>query len=133
MRDEELTSKVIGCAMRVHTVLGPGYLESVYERALAHELRKAGLGLECQVPLRVMYDDVPVGEFIADMLVERRVLVEIKAVQSLARNHEVQLVNYLTTTGLDIGLLLNFGASSLEFKRKYRVYRAEKIGKIGQD
>jgi len=104
MQDEAVTEKIIGCAMRVHQVLGPGFLESVYENALAHELRKEGLEVERQLPIRVMYDGVPVGDFIADMLVVGRVLVENKAVMSLAVAHEVQLVNYLTATGHEIGL-----------------------------
>ncbi len=123
MEEEALTEKIIGCAMQVHRTLGPGFLESVYEKALAHELRKAGLTVICQHPIQVTYDGVIVGDFIADMLVEGRIIIELKAVQTLAKAHEVQLVNYLTATGIEIGLLLNFGAASLEFKRKHRTYR----------
>ena len=123
MEDEALTAKIIGCAMKVHTTLGPGYLESVYENALAHELGKAGLGVERQRPIHVLYDGVVVGDFLADILVEGRLIVENKAVQALIQAHEVQLVSYLTATGIDIGLLLNFGASSLQYKRKYRTYK----------
>jgi GxxExxY protein len=123
VQDAALTETIIGCAMKVHSALGPGYAESVYENALAHEMRKAGLAVECQRPLRVVYDGVVVGDFIADMVVEGRVLVENKAVQQLTAAHEVQVVNYLATTGLNIGLLLNFGTFSLEFKRKHRLYR----------
>ena len=129
---EALTGKIIGCAMVVHKTLGPGYLEAVYEKALAHEMYKAGLAVECQKPIRVTYDGVVVGEFVADMLVESRVVVEIKAVQALTQAHEVQLVNYLTATGIEIGLLLNFGASRLQPKRKYRTYRP-KNGSVRQD
>ena len=132
MEDEALTGTIIGCAMTVHKILGPGYLETVYENALAHELRKAGLVVECQKPIRVSYDGVMVGDFVADMLVESRVVVENKAAQALAPAHEVQLVSYLTTTGIEIGLLLNFGAASLQFKRKHRMYRP-KEGRIRQD
>ena len=128
MQDEELTRQVIGCAMRVHTVLGPGYLESVYEHALAHELRKAGLHVECQRPIRVWYDGVVVGDFLADLFVEDRLIVENKAVQALAAIHETQLVSYLNSTGTEIGLLLNFGAPSLQYKRKYRRYRPKGSG-----
>ena len=123
MEDEALTAKIIGCAMKVHTTLGPGYLESVYENALAHELGKAGLRVERQRPIHVLYDGVVVGDFLADILVEGRLIVENKAVQALIQAHEVQLVSYLTATGIDIGLLLNFGASSLQYKRKYRAYK----------
>ena len=123
MQDEELTRRIIGCAMKVHSKLGVGFLESVNEKAFAHELRKAGLQVECQVPIQVRYDDVVVGNFIADMLIERRVLVEIKVVLALSPVHEVQLVNYLTATGIEIGLLINFGAEHLEVKRKHKTYR----------
>lgn len=123
MEDEALTEKIIGCAMQVHRTLGPGFLESVYQKALAHDLRKVGLHVICQHPIQVTYDGVIVGDFIADMLVEGRIIIELKAVQTLAKAHEVQLVNYLTATGIEIGLLLNFGAASLEFKRKHRTYR----------
>jgi GxxExxY protein len=125
MEEQELTEKIIGCAMRVHSVLGPGFLESVYAKALAHELRKAGLAVECEKPITVEYDGVAVGEFSADKLVAGKVMVEEKAVQALVTAHEVQLVNYLTATGIEIGLLLNFGARRLEYKRKSRTYRGK--------
>ncbi|MBS1547410.1 MAG: GxxExxY protein [Bacteroidetes bacterium] len=130
MEHEELTEVIIGCAMTVHNALGPGFLESVYQKALAHELRKQGLAVVCDCPLKVYYDGIVVGEFEADMMVEETVLVENKAVQTLISKHEVQLVNYLTTTGTDIGLLLNFGADRLQFKRKHRTYRP---GREGQE
>jgi GxxExxY protein len=123
MEQEELTEKIIGCAMKVHSALGPGFLESVYAKALAHELRKASLKVECEKLITVKYDGVVVGEFSADKLVEDRVMVEEKALQALVPAHEVQLVNYLTATGIEIGLLVNFGAQRLEFKRKSRTYR----------
>jgi GxxExxY protein len=123
MEDQELTEKVIGCAMRVHSTLGPGFLESVYQKALAHELAKVELRVECQKPIAVHYDGVCVGDFAADLLVENRVILELKANHALAPAHEVQLVNYLSATGIEIGLLLNFGAERLEFKRKTRTYR----------
>jgi len=123
MEEKDLTGIIIGCAMKVHRDLGNGFLESVYQNALAHETGKAGLKVECEVPLRVVYDGLIVGEFAADMLVNGKVIVEIKAVQKLSTAHEVQLVNYLTATGIEIGLLLNFGAPTLEIKRKYRVFR----------
>jgi GxxExxY protein len=123
MEEQELTEQIIGCAMKVHSVLGPGFLESVYAKALTHELRKVGLKVECEKPISVRYDGVVVGEFSADKLVEEKVIVEEKAVQALVSAHEVQLVNYLTATGIEIGLLLNFGAQRLEYKRKSRTYR----------
>jgi GxxExxY protein len=133
MQDRELTERIIGCAMKVHSTLGPGFLESVYQKALAHELRKAGLIVEWENPITVTYDGVPVGDFSADLLVENRVMLELKANNTLAPVHEVQLVNYLTATGIEIGLLLNFGAERLEFKRKTRTYRPTKTGSDEQE
>lgn len=121
MQDEALTQSIIGAAMRVHTTLGPGFLESVYQRALIHELTKLDLTVESEKALTVTYEGVIVGDFSADLLIEGRVLIELKANQSLVAANEVQLVNYLTATGIDLGLLLNFGATRLEFKRKTRL------------
>ena len=104
-------------------------MESVYAKAMAHELRKAGLRVECEKRITVKYDGVVIGEFSADKLVEEKVMVEEKAVQSLVPAHEVQLVNYLTATGIEIGLLLNFGAQRLEYKRKSRTYREKQPAK----
>lgn len=128
MEHRELTQAIIGCAMTVHRTLGPGFLDSVYQNALAHELTKAGLRVECQKSIRVLYDGIAVGEFYADMLVEGCVLVENKAMQTLVIGHERQLINYLAPTGVDVGLLLNFGSPSLQFKRKSRVYRRRETG-----
>ncbi len=123
MEHQELTKAIIGCAMKVHTALGPGFLESVYQNALTHELRKHGFRVDCERRITVRYDDVIVGDFIVDMLVNDLVLIENKAALAINPKHEVQLVNYLTATGIDVGLLLNFGAESLEFKRKHRKFR----------
>lgn len=119
----DLAGQVIGCAMKVHSALGPGFLESVYQNALVHELRKTGLTVETEVRLEVRYDGMVVGTFDADVLVNKILLIENKAAQVLAPVHEVQLVNYLAATGLDEGLVLNFGAARLEFKKKFRVYQ----------
>jgi GxxExxY protein len=116
----DLAGQLIGLAMRVHSKLGPGFLESVYRNALSYELRKAGFEADAEVRLSVKYDELVVGDFVADLLVNRILIVETKAVLSLAVAHEVQLVNYLTATSLDEGLLLNFGAARLEFKKKFR-------------
>ena len=129
MEEQAFTEKIIGCAMKVHSTLGPGFLESVYQKALANELRKAGLKVECEKPIAVQYDGISVGDFSADVLVEGRVILELKANQALAPANEVQLVNYLTATGIEIGLLLNFGAERLEFKRKSRTYRPKPLPK----
>ena len=125
MEHEQITGTTIGCAMKVHTTLGPGFLESVYHNALTHELRKRGVLVELKKRV--------VGDYEADMLVEGRVLVENKAIRALAPRDEAQLVNYLTATELDTGLLLNFGAPRLEFKRKSRTYRAATARQDGQD
>lgn len=125
MQHEELTRAIIGCAMIVHRRLGPGFLESVYQNALAWELRSAGICIECDRRLEVRYRDALVGEFVADMVANDVVLVENKAVRVLSRAHEAQLVNYLTATGTDVGLLINFGADRLAFKRKMRANRGK--------
>ena len=123
MEHELLTGRIIGAAMQVHTVLRGGYLEAVYQQALAHELRRRNVRVECEKRIHVHYRDVIVGEFQADLVADSRVLVEIKAVRALTPAHEAQLVYYLTATGIEIGLLLNFGGERLEFKRKTRTYR----------
>jgi GxxExxY protein len=126
--DYDLAGQVIGLAMKVHSKLGPGFLESVYQNALVHELRKAGYEVATDVNLQVKYDDTVVGIFSADVVVNKLLLVENKATLGLAIAHEVQLVNYLTATGLDEGLLLNFGGQRLEFKKKFRQHRASAEG-----
>ena len=119
-KDHELTEKVIGFAMKVHRTLGPGFLESVYLSALVHELRRAGLSAEIGQRITVRYENIIAGDFIADLIVNEVLLCELKAITALSKADEVQLVNYLTATNRDFGLLLNFGAPSLQFKRKYR-------------
>lgn len=123
MQDETLTEKIIGCAFKVHNVLGPGYLEKVYENAMYIELAKQGLQVKQQQPVIVHYDGQVFGEYLVDLWVEDRIIVELKAVQTLPKAHEAQVVNYLTATGTGIGLLINFGASSVEVKRKHRLYK----------
>jgi GxxExxY protein len=118
----DISGQVIGLAMKVHSKLGPGFLDSVYQNALAYELRRAGFEVETGVRLKVRYEDIVVGEFEADMIVNKALLVENKANQSLVMANEVQTVNYLTATGVDEGLILNFGAPRLEFKKKFRKY-----------
>ena len=119
-----LTERIIGCAYRVHNELGPGFLEKVYENALQIELEEHGLAAAQQHPLPVHYHGRVVGDFYADLIVEGRVIVELKAMRKLAQEHEVQLVNYLAATGVDDGLLINFG-SSVEVKRKFRQYERQ--------
>lgn len=120
---ETLIKTVIECSKNIRKKLGPGYLESVYKNAMLVELKKNNLSYEIEKPINVFYDDVLVGEFRADIVVEGILILELKAVQSLHMAHEIQLVNYLTATGVDDGLLINFGSDELQFKRKFRVYR----------
>lgn len=120
---ETLIKTVIECSKNIRKKLGPGYLESVYKNAMLVELKKNNLSYEIEKPINVFYDDVLVGEFRADIVVEGLLILELKAVQSLHMAHEIQLVNYLTATGVDDGLLINFGSDELQFKRKFRVYR----------
>ena len=123
----DLCGQVIGAAMTVHSTLGSGFLESVYQNALIWELRKAGIKAEAERPITVKYDGQIVGAFTADLLVNDVLMVELKAVQALAKIHEVQLVNYLLATGKDEGLLLNFGADRLEYRKKFRSRKQEHI------
>ena len=122
LEDEELTSKIIGCAYKVHKTLGSGFLEKVYENSLAIELRKIGLKVEQQIKIKVFYEGKVVGYYEADILVEDKIIVEVKAVVKLCKEHETQLVNYLVATGINNGLLINFG-SSVEVRRKFREYK----------
>jgi GxxExxY protein len=126
-QDHALTEKIIGLAMKVHRALGPGFLESVYLNALVHELRRAGLSAEVGQRITVRYENIIAGEFNADLIVNEILLCELKAISALSKADEVQLVNYLTATNRDFGLLLNFGAPSLQFKRKYRRASSEPV------
>ena len=122
MQYTDITDLVIGASYTVHNTLGPGFLEKVYENALVVELQAHGLNVSAQISVPVHNRDVLVGDFVADLLVEDCVLIELKAVEVIHPKHEAQLVNYLTATGFDIGLLINFG-NSVTIKRKYRVYK----------
>ena len=123
VQHEPLTRTIIGAGMKVHRVLGPGFLESIYKNALAIELRAGGVLVEREVRFKVHYEGSVVGEYSADMFVERSVVVEVKAIRALAPKDEMQLVQYLTGTTLDVGLLLNFGGESMQVRRKTRVIR----------
>jgi GxxExxY protein len=105
----QVTEKIIGCAFKVGSKLGCGFLEKCYENALAYELRKLGLKVEQQVPLKVWYDDIIVGEYVADLVVEDVVLVELKAITGLESIHAAICINYLAATKLPLCLLINFG------------------------
>jgi GxxExxY protein len=123
----DLAGQVIGLAMKVHRTLGPGFLESVYQKALLYELARAGLKVESDKLIQVRYEGVIVGDFKADLVVNDDLLVELKAVSGMAVEHEVQVVNYLAATGKELGLLINFGGRSLEFKKKFRTVKIEDI------
>lgn len=124
LEDEDLIKEIIDAAYEVRKRLAQGYLESTYENALIVELKMRGLLVENQVSMEVDYKGVVVGVFKADLLVEKRVIVEIKAISQLNRVHELQLVNYLTTTHINHGILVNFGGDRFEVKRKYREYKS---------
>ena len=113
----EITKKIIGCAFEVSNTLGIGFVEKVYENALVHLMWKAGLKVDQQHKTKVTFDGVLVGEFVADLLVEDRVLVELKAVSMLVNEHTAQALNYLRASGLEICLLINYGKPKVEIKR----------------
>ena len=117
---EELTGKILEACFEVANELGHGFLESVYVKALILALRQKGLSVESEVPLQVTFRGHAVGDFYADIIVERRVLVELKAVKGLTSEHQAQVINYLKATGIEVGLLVNFGPPKIEFKRLHR-------------
>ncbi|MFQ5778472.1 MAG: GxxExxY protein [Terriglobia bacterium] len=115
--EQDLTEKILGSAFKVQNVLGCGFLEKVYENALVVELSRQGVPLEQQKLLQVRYVGVVVGDYTADLVVDKRVIVECKAVSQLDVVHEAQLLNYLKATGIRVGLLLNFGRPKLQYRR----------------
>ena len=116
----DITERIIGACFDVAKELGSGFLESVYHKALAIALRQAGLDVQCHHPIRVMFRGESVGDFFADMLVERCVIVELKAAKALAGEHLAQVINYLNATGIDVGLLVNFGRPQIQVRRLTR-------------
>ena len=114
---KELTFAVIGAAMEVHTILGPGFLEAVYQVALERELTLRGIPFEKQVKLPVRYKDILIGEYMADFIIDGKLIVEIKAVSNFNSQHQAQALHYLAATGWRLALLLNFGKGSLEHRR----------------
>jgi len=122
---DQLTGAVIGCAFRVHNTLGCGFLEKVYENALAHELRKAGVPAIQQHPVKVRYDGVVVGDYIADLFVDRRLIIELKAQPTLDDVVLAQTLNYLRAAGHSLGLVLNFGQPRLAIKRVVHQHRRD--------
>lgn len=114
---EEITEKIISSFYTVYNTLGYGFLEKVYENALIHELNSKGLNSTGQYPIDVYYNEIKVGQYFADILVGKKIIIEIKAMETIAKEHETQLINYLKATNFEVGLLLNFGKKP-EFKRK---------------
>ena len=117
LKHEQITKSVIGCAFEVINELGAGFLESVYENALLLALQQKGLSAISQHPVKVMFRGECVGDFYADIFVEEKVIVELKAVKTIAPEHQAQIINYLNATGIEVGLPINFGNPKLEFKR----------------
>ena len=128
MELDEITEKIIGCAYEVSNSLGSGFVEKVYENSLFHQLLKSNLGVVQQHQINVFYDNVSVGEFFADLLVEEKVLLELKAVRQLEDVHVAQVMNYLKASGLPICLLINFGRPKIEIRRfvPYDVWKQNK-------
>jgi GxxExxY protein len=124
LKHRELSEKVIAAAYAVHKELGHVFVEKVYKNALAVELQEKGIKCSLEIPLRVLYHEKTVGEYCIDMIIDDKIIVEVKAVSDLAPIHEVQLVNYLKATGLQIGLLINFG-ESVKVKRRIFGYGAD--------
>ena len=122
-----ISEKIIGAAYTVGNKLGCGFLEKVYENALAYELRKVGLSVEAQKPLAVRYEDIVVGEYFADLLVQNALLVELKTVNGFADNHKAQCLNYLHAVRLPLCLLINFGRPRVEVKR---IFESQYIGNL---
>lgn len=121
----DLVTCMMDCAKAIRKQLGPGYPEAVYKNAMVIELRKRNLPFLTEIPINVLYDGIVVGSYKADIVVDNRLVLELKATNGLTISNEVQLVNYLTATGIDDGFLINFGAEQLQFKRKYRLYRKQ--------
>jgi len=124
LKHSELSKKIIAAAYAVHKELGYGFVEKVYKNALAVELQEAGVKCSVEVPLKVLYHEKTIGSYCADMVVDDKIIVEVKAIGTLAPIHEVQLVNYLKATGLQIGLLINFN-QAVEVKRRVFGYDAD--------
>ena len=125
MKHEDITRRIIGCAYKIYNTLGFGFLESVYKKAMVIEIQKNGLTVEDEKALKVYYDDQVVGEFYADLFVEQEIVIKLKSVQTLVKEYEVQLVNYLNALEKEIGLLVNFGPKGVEVKRKYRQFEGQ--------
>jgi len=127
MNVNNLTHRIIGFAFKIHNTLGAGFIENVYENALKLELNKIGISALQQEELDVFYEGQIVGHFRPDLWIPKMLIIEVKALHALSKAHEVQLVNYLTATHIDDGLLINFGPS-VEVKRKFRAFKPKTLG-----
>lgn len=121
MQEKELTHRIIGCAMKVHTVLGNGFQEVIYQRALAIEMSKQGLSFTREMEMQIFYEGEHIGTRRVDFFVEEKIMLELKAIIKLEEVHLAQAMNYCQAYNLPIGLLINFGAKSLEYKRVYNL------------
>ena len=119
--NDELTYRIIGCAMKVHGVLGNGFQEVIYQRALAIEMDKQGLSFAREMEMEILYDDIPIGIRRVDFFVEDKIMVELKAIIKLEEVHLAQAMNYCQAYKLPLGLLINFNSKSLDYKRVYNV------------
>jgi GxxExxY protein len=126
---DRLTRTIIGCAYKVHQTLGAGFREKIYENALTLELNKLGIEAKQQDKIQVFYEGQLIGDYSPDLWIEGQLIIEIKGVERLLKEHEIQLVNYLAATGIDNGLLINFGAS-VQVKRKFREYKPKALPSI---
>ncbi|MBL0237891.1 MAG: GxxExxY protein [Saprospiraceae bacterium] len=125
MKHEELTHKIIGCSMKVHSTLGNGFQEVIYQRALAIEFQKQGVSFQREMEMTIFYDGENIGTRRVDFFAEENIMIELKAIIKLEEIHLAQAMNYCQAYNLPIGLLINFGAKSLEFKRVYNVNHPE--------
>ena len=131
MLHQELTGKILEACFEVSNELGSGFLESVYEKALLIALRQKGLNAQSQMPLEVKFRGVVIGEFYADILVDSKVLLELKAVSAFGKEHFAQIINYLKATKIEVGLIINFGTSKLEYRRfDNRFLQTEQIDRL---
>jgi len=121
MQDQAITHTIIGCAMKVHNALGSGFQEVIYQRALAIEMKKQGLNYKRELEMEIFYDDINIGTRRVDFFVEKKIMVELKALSKLEDVHLTQAMNYCQAYNLPSGLLINFGSKSLEFKRVFNV------------
>lgn len=121
----DLSYQVVGMAMQVHRQLGYGFLEKVYENALMVLLKRAGIQAAQQTPLKVMFEGVVVGDYFADILVDNKIILELKSCESVTPTHRAQVLNYLKATKLELGFIFNFGKKSLEHERLVRTLQAE--------